>query len=101
MKVKVQFYDDKPLSASVPKRVTCTVKEAIAATTRYIALAIIALTKVLHLDLVINYILSLNLWYFSACLILDFWGDADSLICVWLFFCFCFIRNLFIVDESG
>ncbi|XP_028759655.1 uncharacterized protein LOC114718492 [Neltuma alba] len=34
MKVKVQFYDDKPLSASVPKRVTCTVKEEIAATPR-------------------------------------------------------------------
>lgn len=34
MKVKVQFYDDKPLSASVPKRVTCIVKEAIAATPR-------------------------------------------------------------------
>ncbi|KAK2395130.1 elongation factor P (EF-P) family protein [Trifolium repens] len=27
MKVKVQFYEDKPLSASVPKRVICTVKE--------------------------------------------------------------------------
>ncbi|CAJ1847699.1 unnamed protein product [Sphenostylis stenocarpa] len=36
MKVKVQFYDDKPLSASVPKRVTCIVKEAIAATPRYV-----------------------------------------------------------------
>ncbi|KAG5034793.1 hypothetical protein JHK87_009703 [Glycine soja] len=34
MKVKVHFYDDKPLSASVPKRVTCIVKEAIAATSR-------------------------------------------------------------------
>ncbi|XP_027335638.1 uncharacterized protein LOC113849725 isoform X2 [Abrus precatorius] len=34
MKVKVQFYDDKPLSASVPKRVTCNVKEGIAATPR-------------------------------------------------------------------
>lgn len=34
MKVKVQFYDDKPLSASVPKRVTCIVKEAVAATPR-------------------------------------------------------------------
>ncbi|KAI4344845.1 hypothetical protein L6164_012032 [Bauhinia variegata] len=34
LKVKVYFYDDKPLSASVPKRVTCTVKEAIAATPR-------------------------------------------------------------------
>nr|XP_027190760.1 uncharacterized protein LOC101506432 isoform X1 [Cicer arietinum] len=34
MKVKVQFYDDKPLSASVPKRVICTVKEVIAATPR-------------------------------------------------------------------
>ncbi|KAL2336162.1 hypothetical protein Fmac_010608 [Flemingia macrophylla] len=34
MKVKVQLYDDKPLSASVPKRVTCIVKEAIAATPR-------------------------------------------------------------------
>ncbi|XP_061360611.1 uncharacterized protein LOC133304573 [Gastrolobium bilobum] len=34
MKVKVQFYDDKPLSASVPKRVTCIVKEGIAATPR-------------------------------------------------------------------
>ncbi|KAJ7955435.1 Elongation factor P [Quillaja saponaria] len=28
MKVKVQVYDEVPLSASVPKRVTCTVKEA-------------------------------------------------------------------------
>jgi hypothetical protein len=36
MKVKVQFYEDKPLSASVPKRVICTVKEVIAATPRYI-----------------------------------------------------------------
>ncbi|XP_068474564.1 uncharacterized protein [Phaseolus vulgaris] len=34
MKVKVQFYDDKPLSASVPKRVSCIVKEVIAATPR-------------------------------------------------------------------
>ncbi|KAI5406521.1 hypothetical protein KIW84_053020 [Lathyrus oleraceus] len=34
MKVKVQFYDDKPISASVPKRVICTVKEVIAATPR-------------------------------------------------------------------
>ncbi|XP_020973178.1 uncharacterized protein LOC107625199 isoform X3 [Arachis ipaensis] len=34
MKVKVQFFDEKPLSASVPKRVTCTVKEGIAATPR-------------------------------------------------------------------
>ncbi|WVZ13677.1 hypothetical protein V8G54_011243 [Vigna mungo] len=34
MKVKVQFYGDKPLSASVPKRVTCIVKEVISATTR-------------------------------------------------------------------
>ena len=34
MTVKVQFYDDKPLSASVPKRVICTVKEVIAATPR-------------------------------------------------------------------
>ncbi|KAK2443120.1 elongation factor P (EF-P) family protein [Trifolium repens] len=34
MKVKVQFYEDKPLSASVPKRVICTVKEVIAATPR-------------------------------------------------------------------
>ncbi|KAF7836949.1 Elongation factor P [Senna tora] len=38
MKVKVQFYDDKPLSASVPKRVTCTIKEEIAATPRYMSL---------------------------------------------------------------
>lgn len=37
MKVKVQFYDDKPLSASVPNRVTCIVKEEIAATPRYIS----------------------------------------------------------------
>ncbi|KAG5048995.1 hypothetical protein JHK85_010098 [Glycine max] len=35
MKVKVHFYDDKPLSASVPKRVTCIVKEAIAATSSH------------------------------------------------------------------
>ncbi|XP_057429113.1 uncharacterized protein LOC130722408 [Lotus japonicus] len=34
MKVKVQLYDEKPLSASVPKRVTRTVKEEIAATPR-------------------------------------------------------------------
>lgn len=34
MKVKVQFYDDKPISATVPKRVICTVKEVIAATPR-------------------------------------------------------------------
>ncbi|CAL0333087.1 unnamed protein product [Lupinus luteus] len=34
MKVKVQFYDDKPFSASVPKRVTCIVKKEIAATPR-------------------------------------------------------------------
>ncbi|KAK7280819.1 hypothetical protein RIF29_08329 [Crotalaria pallida] len=34
MKVKLQFYDAKPFSASVPKRVTCTVKEGIAATPR-------------------------------------------------------------------
>lgn len=40
MKVKVQFYDDKPLSASVPKRVTCTVKEEIAATPRYMSLSV-------------------------------------------------------------
>lgn len=45
MKVKVQFYDDKPLSASVPKRVTCTVKEGIAATPRYMVLSIIAFRK--------------------------------------------------------
>ncbi|MED6137524.1 hypothetical protein PIB30_065738 [Stylosanthes scabra] len=34
MNVKVQLFEDKPLSASLPKRVTCTVKECIAATPR-------------------------------------------------------------------
>ncbi|MED6146647.1 hypothetical protein PIB30_036437 [Stylosanthes scabra] len=34
MNVKVQLFEEKPLSASVPKRVTCTVKECIAATPR-------------------------------------------------------------------
>ncbi|RYR28267.1 hypothetical protein Ahy_B01g052384 isoform A [Arachis hypogaea] len=43
MKVKVQFFDEKPLSASVPKRVTCTVKEGIAATPRYMTLSIVKL----------------------------------------------------------
>jgi hypothetical protein len=50
MKVKVQFYEDKPLSASVPKRVICTVKEVIAATPRYIVFSLLDLEK--ELDLV-------------------------------------------------
>jgi len=45
MKVRVQFYDDKPLSASVPKRVTCIVKEVISATTRYVSLFIVVLNE--------------------------------------------------------
>jgi len=45
MKVKVQFYDDKPLSASVPKRVSCIVKEVIAATPRYVSLFIVVLKE--------------------------------------------------------
>lgn len=42
MKVMVQLFNDNPLSASVPKRVTCVVKEAqppmkgIAATPKYV-----------------------------------------------------------------
>ena len=49
MKVKVQFYDDKPLSASVPKRVTRKVKEEIAATPRYMALSIVTFRNILDL----------------------------------------------------
>jgi len=45
MKVKVQFYDDKPISATVPKRVICTVKEVIAATPRYIFFSITGYKK--------------------------------------------------------
>ena len=40
MRVTVRLYDDTPLSASVPKRVTCIVKEAqpamVSATPRYV-----------------------------------------------------------------
>jgi nitrogen fixation protein len=40
MRVTVRLYDDTPLSASVPKRVTCIVKEAqpsmISATPKYV-----------------------------------------------------------------
>lgn len=77
MKVKVQFYDDKPLSASVPKRVTCTVKDriAVAATPRYMSSS----EKI--------YIFAfLNIRYFASLLLAVVNFFFQFCVCIWIIF---------------
>lgn len=63
MKVKVEIYNGIPLSASIPKHVTCTVKEAqppmkgIAATPKYVCLNILQMLFCTQIRTLSHYVL--------------------------------------------
>lgn len=76
MKVRLQLYDGRPLSASVPKRVTCTIKETqapmkgITSTPRYVF-------HLINAHYILNYI---DVYVILTCLCLRIFSEKCCLI---------------------